>query len=161
MKSLTPNVRETLLGAMIRLGVVDSSPTAISNARSALGLSYAVPLYYPVQGLSRWLENHGQFGALVLTDRDDMLVQNLHFVGSRQEVQLQDAGTAQAAVVLQIYNRLKQALGEHNLGEIIDLARLIKARYVIVPWPVENAAYRDAHFSLINLRQDAVGRTSK
>ena len=161
MKSLTPEVRNRILDTVVRVGLVNSNPAAINNARSALGLSYRVPLYYPVEGISRWLRDNGQFNSLVLTDRDDMLVRNLHFVGSRQEVALQDSQTDQASAVLFIHTRLKRTLSTQNLSEAMILAKEIEARYLIVPWPVEKAVYRDDYFSLIDLHQPEIVENSK
>jgi hypothetical protein len=137
---------------MVSVGGVESNPTAVSNARAALGLTYAVPLHYPVQGIDRWLTVNGHYGSLVLTDRDDILARHFLFVGSHQEVALQDFfENDHARAVLQIYQELKQALAAHDLDATLRLARRISARYVIVPWPVEKAAYRDEHFSLLDV----------
>ena len=43
----------------------------------------------------------------------------------------------------------KQALQSRDTGRVRDVASAYGADYFVVPWPVENALYRDEYFSVL------------
>lgn len=154
MKSLPHWAREGILSAMVAFHMVDPTKAAsLENARSALGLSAvsAAPLYYSTQNVREWLARNTPPGARILTDRDDMiLLRDRNIIGNRQV-----GATAYYATLEQtdFFLQTSRAMGAKDTGRLRELARSYGVDFVVVPWRVEDAAFRDDSFSVLAVRK--------
>ena len=152
MKSLGLGAREHILSAMIAVGAVDSTNAAsIANARSALGIATAAPLYYSTRGTIRWLQKNTPSQARILTDRDDLILLKDHqIIGSRQATAVKFRATDEDA---QAFFQATQAIKSRDTARVASVAMAYGAEFFIVPWRVEGAAYVDEFFSVVPVRK--------
>jgi hypothetical protein len=153
MKAIPLWARERVLTAMTDLRIVDQSrPSSIVNARSALGLSTGISLYYSTQRVREWLQANTPSQARILTDRDDMiLLRDRVVVGPRQTVVKAFDATLEKT---QFFLQLTRAMEARDTVRLRELARACTADFVVVPWRADGALYVDDEFSVISFRNE-------
>ncbi len=153
MKAIPLWARERVLTAMTDLRIVDQSrPSSIVNARSALGLSTGISLYYSTQRVREWLQANTPSQARILTDRDDMiLLRDRVVVGPRQTVVKAFDATLERT---QFFFQLTRAMEARDTARLRELARACTADFVVVPWRADGALYVDDDFSVIAFRNE-------
>jgi hypothetical protein len=153
MKAIPLSARERVLTAMTDLRVVDQSrPSSIVNARSALGLSTGISLYYSTQRVREWLQANTPSQARILTDRDDMiLLRDKVVVGPRQTVVKAFDATLEGT---QFFLQLTSAMEAKDTVRLRELAKACSADFVVVPWRADRALYVDDDFSVIAFRNE-------
>jgi len=153
MKAIPLWARERVLTAMTDLRIVDQSrPSSIVNARSALGLSTGISLYYSTQRVREWLQANTPSQARILTDREDMiLLRDRVVVGPRQTVVTAFDATLEKT---QFFLQLTRAMEARDTVRLRELARACTADFVVVPWRADGALYVDDEFSVISFRNE-------
>lgn len=157
MKSLPAAARHMLLDVAERVGAVDArNPSAVQNARYALGIAYDQPYFFSTIGARRWLEDHPDSYHRLLTDRDEFMLLNRSVVGPRQvAVAPTDSLDADSAATFsRAFFETRAALEHRDLDALLRIARRIGADMVVIPWSVPDAVYRDSHFSLVPVKSD-------
>jgi len=151
MKSIPLGAREGILSMMTSLHVVDAgNPASVVNARSALGIAHATPLYYSTLGAIRWIRDNTSSDARILTDRDEfILMRDREIVGPRQVAAVPPRMGVELPAMMEVFFQTKQALQSRDTGRVRDVASAYGADYFVVPWPVENALYRDEYYSVL------------
>ena len=151
MKSIPLGAREGILSIMASLRVVDTSnPASVVNARSALGIAHATPFYYSTMGAIRWIRDNTPSDARILTDRDEfILLRDREIVGPRQVAAVPPRMGVELPAMTEVLFQTTQALQSRNTARVELVASAYGADYFVVPWPVENALYRDEYFSVL------------
>jgi hypothetical protein len=149
MKATPLWARERVLTAMTDLRIVDQGrSSSIVNARSALGLSTGISLYYSTQRVREWLQANTPSQARILTDRDDMiLLRDRVVVGPRQTVVKAFDATLERT---EFFLQLTRAMEARDTARLRELARACSADFVVVPWRADGALYVDDDFSVIS-----------
>ena len=158
MKSIPLGAREGILSIMTSLDVVDAgNPASVVNARSALGIAHATPFYYSTLGAIRWIRDNTPSDARILTDRDEFIsLRNREIVGPRQVAAVPPRMGVELPAMTEVFFHTTQALQSRDTAKVELVASAYGADYFVVPWPVENALYRDEYFSVLaaGRRQD-------
>lgn len=154
MKSLTPATKEFLLRMMTSIRIVDGKNEAsLENARQALGIAHQFRYYYDTRDLARWLTTHTGPKTLVLTDRDDLLDDNVPIIGTRQQAAL--ANPAQHPDwYKQAFLATKTAIDSGSTAKVLEAATKYGATYAVVPWADSSGIYHDRNFTVLLVSSD-------
>jgi len=151
MKSLNHPVREKILGILCWCHVVDGkNENAVQNARLSLGLAQGPRYFYDTRSIASWIKENLPAKAVILSDRDDLLVEDFAVIGTRQQAALANP-SQNPEWARELFLSTARAMATHSSSVVLDAARQIGATYAIVNWRDPQAIYSDANFSLLRV----------
>jgi hypothetical protein len=146
--------REALIVRAVDVGVIkrNDSPRML-YARQYLGLEGGRRFYYSTRALVAWLQRHAGPDDKVLSNLNELHLSGIKSVGPFLTVLSFQVWEPNRAKWAQSLESVDRALASRDLDRVRELARSLGATYAVVDWPVEDAVYRDAYFSVIRVQQ--------
>jgi hypothetical protein len=153
LRMLPDQAKEAIIRSALQKGLIRKGDShRLAYARQFLALPEDGPrFYYSVQNAISWANLHIAKNERVLSDRNDLLLADVEVIGAFNS--LQNKGVATRALrewresVEDVYRAFRSA----DMREVERAGRKYNAVYAIVPWPVEGAAHRDRHFSIVRI----------
>jgi hypothetical protein len=154
IRALPAAWREGIVQAAVRNGIVKSSDAPrMLYARQFLGLSEeGRRFFYSSRPAIQWLERNAQPTDKVLTNLNEAYSSSrLKTVGPFLGIVTMDVWNPERAVWADRLEAIDQVLLSRDTGRVKQMARAVGATYAIVDWPVNDAVYRDDHFSVLRI----------
>jgi hypothetical protein len=153
LRVLPAGAREAMIEKAVDLGAIKRSDSVrMLFARQYLGLDEGRRFYYSTQPLVQWLSANMGPDDVVLSNLNELHMAGLKSVGSFLTVldfQIWDPRRGHWAEVLDAVHR---AAAQHDLDQMMSIARTLKATYVVTDWPVEDAVYKDKYFYVVRVK---------
>jgi hypothetical protein len=155
VRTLPSQWREGIINIAVEQGILKRSDAPrMIYARHFLGLSgEGRRFYYSSRPAIRWLDDHTTAKDLVLTNVDDFtMLKRARTTGLFLNVVHMDVWELRRGSWAKSLEALDRSMATGDTEQVKRLARRLGATYAVVPWPVEGAAYRDEHFSILRTR---------
>ena len=154
VRALPAPWREALIDRAIDGGMLRSSDAPrMLYARQFLGLAGdGRRFYYSSRPAIEWLERHAGPDDKVLTNLNEFHMSRVKTVGPFLGVVHLQVWDVRRASWAESVEAIDLALASRDLGRVAALARSLGARYAVVDWPVDGAAYRDEYYSVIRVQ---------
>lgn len=153
LRALPADAREAIIETATEIGAIKRSDSVrMLFARQYLGLEDSRRFYYSTQPLVAWLSREMGPDDLVLSHLNELHMAGLKSTGSFLTVldyQIWDPRRGHWAKVLEAVHR---AVDRRDVDELMEIARTLKATYVVTDWPVEGAVYEDKYFYVVKVK---------
>jgi hypothetical protein len=154
LRALPAGVKVQLIETATSRGLIDRDDTLRKlYARQLLRLETHEPrFYYAMRGVLEWLEMNCKGSDRVLTDRNEVLLLKCSAVGPFVAMQGLAINTVARRSWQQEMRDVAAALRTSDMEEVRRAGAKYGATLAVVPWPVQEAVYRDELFSVVRLR---------
>lgn len=145
--------REAMIEQAVGRGMLKSSDAPrMLYARQFLGLAgEGRRFYYSSRPALDWLEKNAGPKDRILTNLNEFHGSRVETVGPFLGIVNMDVWDVRRANWAQSLDAIDRALATRDLDKVLALARSLGATYAVVDWPVEGAAYRDRHYSIVRV----------
>lgn len=154
VRAAPTSLREGILDAAVDSGLIKRADSLrVMYARHFLGLSNeGRRFYYSARDAIDWLDRNAGPKDLVLTNVDDFIILRARTVGTFLSVMSIDVWDHRRGTWLSSLDEVDRTMAVADTAGVERLARQLGATFAVVPWPVEDAVYRDPHFSILRLQ---------
>jgi hypothetical protein len=158
LRSLPDSTKEAILRLALEKGLIlEDDSLRLSYARQFLGLPEDGPrFYYSIRNAIAWLDLHAAEDERVLSDRNDLMLAKVEVIGDLNSLQKKGVTAGVVRALRGAVEDVHRAFRLADMRELERVGRKYGATFAVVPWPVEGAAYRDRHFSIIRIPAEAV-----
>jgi hypothetical protein len=146
-------VREWIYATALESGLIRKDDTLRQiYARQTLGLDRDQErYYYSVRNLLDWLRQNVSKEARILTDLNEVELVGANIVGAHIGFLRKDIRSRERLEWMTGVHDTQAAFASHDLAQVTVVARKYGATLAIVPWPVQDALYQDAKYSVIRI----------
>ena len=156
LRSLPTSWREGIIAAAVDGGIIKrtDAPRMI-YARQFLGLAdEGRRFYYSARDAIRWLDQNAQPNELVLTNVDAFIMLRAKTAGTFLDIVRMDVWDTRRGAWARSLDSVDALMATGDTERVVRFAKMLGASWAVVTWPVEGAAYRDSHFSIIRITYD-------
>jgi hypothetical protein len=153
VRALPSSWREGLISEAVARGAIRSSDAPrMLYARQFLGLAdEGHRFYYSSRGALAWLKKNAKPGETVLTNLNEFYNSPVKAVGPFLDIVTMDVWDVRRAQWAAALVDIDDAMASHDIDRVIEIGRHVGATYAVVDWPVSDAVYSDAFYSIVRV----------
>jgi hypothetical protein len=152
LRALPADWREGIIRQAVSMGFISPGDSLrVQYANQILGLHRGPRYYYSARPAIAWLERNAAPKDKVMTNLNDFYSSKVEAVGVFLNIVNLDARSPDRFNWMAALQAVDGAFASKDMPRILAVAKGLGATFVVVPWEVPGAVYRDDYYSIVRV----------